>query len=147
MPDDRAAFLQSAYAAAKASGHIWPIYATIEAALDSDFGTTELAQKANNVFNLRAPMRYSSYMQGSIYVSEVNGKQYDWLKFGTLTDCFAARMGKLRQFNMYYQAVRAKTGPEYAAQISRMWSTDPARRDKIMALVPVLSSAVEAVNV
>lgn len=147
LETDRAAFLQKLVDAARASGHIWPTWAAVEAALDSDWGTTELAQKANNVFNLRAPARFASNMANQIYVQTVNGKQYDWLKFGTLEACFAARMGKLRSFGMYYQAVRAKSGAAYIDLISPIWSADKERAAKVRALVPITISMLPSPEV
>ena len=138
---DRATFLRSLYEAAKASGHIWPSFAACEAAIDSDWGTSELAKQANNVFNLRAPARFASNMQWAIYVQTVNGKQYDWLKFRSLQECFEARMSKLRNFNMYYLALRAKTGGEYIREVSKLWSTDSERPRKVMELVQALDGA------
>ena len=140
---DRATFLLSLYEAAKASGHVWPSFAAVEAALDSDWGASELAKQANNVFNLRAPARFPSWLAASIHTQTVNGKQYDWLKFGTLADCFTARMGKLRGYSMYYQAVRAKTPVEYIREVSKLWSADPGRAEKVIALQKAFAPSIE----
>lgn len=122
--------------AARASGHIWPEYAACEAALDSNFGTTELAIKANNVFNLRAPAKWP--IGSHVYVQTVNGKQYDWLEFRTVESCFAARMDKLRRFTMFYLALRAKTAAEYVTQVSKLWSGDPMRAKNVLSLYAAL---------
>ncbi|HZU08351.1 MAG TPA: glucosaminidase domain-containing protein, partial [Pseudacidobacterium sp.] len=43
-------FLQKAYQAAAAAGHIFPEYAACEAALESGWGLSHLATEANNLF-------------------------------------------------------------------------------------------------
>ncbi len=43
-------FLSKACAAARSAGHIFPEYAACEAALESGWGMSGLAQKANNLF-------------------------------------------------------------------------------------------------
>ena len=77
-------------------------------------------------------------MTWAIWTQTVNGKQYDWLKFRSLQECFEARMLKLRRFNMYYLALRAKTGGEYIREVSKLWSTDSERPRKVMELVQAL---------
>jgi hypothetical protein len=146
IPQERGVFLLTAYAAAKSAGHIWPIFAACESALDSDFGTSVLAANANNVFNLRAPARVPSIMAHGIWTQTVNGKQYDWLKFSDLTQCFQVRMGKLRNFSMYYQALRAKTGKDYILEVSKLWSQDPQRPARVFALVNALAPSLPQVN-
>lgn len=140
---DRGEFLQKAYAAARASGHVWPIHAACEAAHDSDFGTTELAINANNIFNLRAPAKFPSQMAAQIYVQTVSGRQYDWLKFRDWTQCFATRMEKLRRFGIYYQAIRAKTATHYVTEISRVWSSNPGRPAFVFALAAALTPTLD----
>ncbi|HEY0760640.1 MAG TPA: glucosaminidase domain-containing protein [Acidisarcina sp.] len=43
-------FLQSAFAAAQASDHLWPAYAACETVLESTWGTSQLATQACNLF-------------------------------------------------------------------------------------------------
>jgi hypothetical protein len=142
----RGKFLLDCYAAAKDAGHIWPIYAACEGALDSEFGTTEPAVNALNLFSLRAPARVPAMMAGAIWTQTVNGRQYDWLKFSSLAQCFTVRMEKLRRFSCYYQALRAKTGRDYILEVSKLWSQDPARPQKVFALAGALAPSIPGAN-
>ncbi len=53
--EQRTAFLAKAYSAAFQSGHVFPGAAAAECAVESAWGTSQLAVKANNLFGLKKP--------------------------------------------------------------------------------------------
>ena len=105
-------FLQKAYAAAKAAEHVWPDYAACEAAIESDWGANELAVKANNLFNAR-------WMPGA-KIALYRVKAVDYASFASWQACFAARAKRMRAMTMFYRALRAGTGVEYLAAMTKL---------------------------
>lgn len=130
--DTEAAFLTTAYAAAKAAQHVWPAYAACEAALDSDYGRSDLATKANNLFNMRAPAKLQ---QGQKIISVENSGKLatDWLAFDSPQECFATRMAQIQTVPMFYLARRALTQDEYLEQMGKL-QTDALRVGKVQAI-------------
>jgi flagellum-specific peptidoglycan hydrolase FlgJ len=137
-------FLQQAFAAAKAAGHIFPQYAACEAALESGWGMSGLAMKANNLFGqkqshppldgcstLSLPTR--EFLHGAWVVV-----QADWVHFASWQACFAARMGLLRRLSAshpdYLAALAASDGEGFITHVSRTWSTDPQRAGKVLSV-------------
>lgn len=129
---DRAAFVRSAVIAADAARHCWPGYAACEAAIDSDFGTSELAENANNFFKLRAPVKLQ--LPDRIYPMRGVLRQLDFLKFQSMAECFEYRMLFLRRFPVFAPALRARTGREYIQAVSLLWSGDRARAQQVLDL-------------
>jgi flagellum-specific peptidoglycan hydrolase FlgJ len=137
-------FLLKASAAARAAGHLFPEYAACEAALESGWGLSHLATEANNLFGqkqshpplpgtetLNLPTR--EFLHGA-WVSV----QAAWVKFSDWESCFRERMALLHSLAAswpnYAAALRAATGEQFIAEVSRTWSTDPARAGKVLAV-------------
>jgi flagellum-specific peptidoglycan hydrolase FlgJ len=131
-------FLTKAYAAAVAAQHVFPEMAACEAALESGWGLSELATKANNLFGQKQAV-HPQFGTLILPTKEFLGGKWitedaDWVSFPTVADCFTARMATLErlapQYPHYAAALAAKTPEEYVTQVSMSWSTDPQRAAK-----------------
>lgn len=137
-------FLLRAAAAAQSAGHLFPAYAACEAALESGWGHSQLAVEANNLFGqkqahpplagtetLALPTR--EFLHGAWVAVQAN-----WVKFPDWESCFRERMALLRSLASawpnYAAALRATTGEQFVTEVSRSWSTDPARAGKVLAV-------------
>lgn len=137
-------FLLRAHEAAQAAQHIFPEFAACEAALESGWGQSRLAIEANNLFGqkqshpllagtsvLTMPTR--EYLHGSWVTVLAN-----WAQFSDWGVCFAARMQLLqvlsRNFPHYQAALHSANGEQFVIEVSKSWSTDPARAGKVLSI-------------
>jgi flagellum-specific peptidoglycan hydrolase FlgJ len=144
MPTPQDEFLLKSAAAARAAGHLFPDYAACEAALESGWGLSHLATEANNLFGqkqahpplpgtetLTLPTR--EFLHGAWLPT-----QAAWVKFPDWESCFRERMALLHSLAAawpnYEAALRATTGEQFVSEVSRTWSTDPARAGKVLAI-------------
>ena len=133
-------FLTRARAAALAAGHVFPEFAACEAALESAWGQSKLATQANNLFGqkqshppvgegLQLPTK--EYAHGAWMTVPAL-----WAKFGNWQDCFAARMALLERlakaYPAYAAALAAGSGSDFVTLVSKRWSTDPDRGQKVL---------------
>jgi flagellum-specific peptidoglycan hydrolase FlgJ len=140
----QADFLTRAAAAARQGGHIYPEMAACEAALESGWGLSRLARKANNLFGqkqdrgrtegigtLSLPTR--EYLHDRWVVVDA-----DWVRFPDWAASFAGRMEILRalspEFPDYARALRASTPEQFVQAVSKRWSTDPRRACKVLSI-------------
>jgi flagellum-specific peptidoglycan hydrolase FlgJ len=138
------AFLKKAAELAREAGHIWPEYAACEAALESGWGRSGLAVKANNLFGekqshppiagtgtLSLPTR--EYLHGEWVTVTAQ-----WVIFPDWAASFRTRMDRLHRlataYPAYGKALAATSGEEFVRQVSISWSTDPHRADKVLAV-------------
>ncbi len=140
-PDQRNWVLNAAGEAAQA-GHVFPRMAASEAALESGFGTSALARLGLNLFGMKQHI-HPTFGTLSLPTKEFENGQWvpqvaQWVQYDTLADCFADRMAtlmRLRDIYPEYQA--ALTAPDvqtYIVNVSKRWSTDPARAQKVTAI-------------
>lgn len=135
-------FLDKASAQAEQSEHVYPVMAACEAALESGYGTSSLAIRDNNLFGMKQhehpvfgtevlPTR--EFLHGSWTV--VNA---EWIVYPTLADCFSDRMSTLRRLSSEYpnyaDALAATDAISYVTAVSKTWSTDPDRADKVIEI-------------
>jgi flagellum-specific peptidoglycan hydrolase FlgJ len=133
-------FLTRAGAAARAGGHIYPEFAACEAALESGWGRSKLAIDANNLFGQKQshpPVGESiqfptkEYAHGTWLTVPAT-----WVKFADWQACFAARMALLQRlakaYPAYAAALGAKDGADFVTLVSKRWSTDPDRAEKVL---------------
>jgi flagellum-specific peptidoglycan hydrolase FlgJ len=142
-------FLDSAMAAAAASGHIWPEFAACEAALESRNGKSTLAREDNNLFGMKQHV-HPVYGTAVLPTEEFLGGEWkrvsaDWVKYPALADCFRDRMDSLRRLSTatkygeleyphYAAALAAPDGPTFIREVSKTWSTDPSRAQKVLEI-------------
>ncbi len=64
--------------------------------------------------------------------------QAQWVRFADWNACFAERMHLLRSLSVEYphyaEALAAETGEAYVTAVSKSWSTDPQRAEKVLAV-------------
>jgi flagellum-specific peptidoglycan hydrolase FlgJ len=134
------AFLSSASAAAGAGGCTWPDFAACEAALESGYGKSTLAREDNNLFGMKQH-KHPVFGTVSLPTEEFLQGQWvrvnaDWVKYPAWSDCFADRMATLRrlapQYEHYAAALSATDGATFVREVSRTWSTDPNRAQKVL---------------
>jgi flagellum-specific peptidoglycan hydrolase FlgJ len=139
-------FLRQASAAARAAGHIFPEYAACEAALESTWGQSRLAREANNLFG----QKHSAEPANGVLVPALlmptqeflRGRWVtvtaQWARFADQAACFRARMALLHRLSASYpaygRALAATTGEVFIEDVSRVWSTDPQRAAKVLAI-------------
>ncbi|WP_446744307.1 glucosaminidase domain-containing protein [Silvibacterium acidisoli] len=135
LTDNQLNFLISAARAAKAAGHVFPSMAACEAAVESAWGTSELAIKAKNLFGMK---QHTHPILGTLNLPTnefLNHKwvvvNAEWVEYPDLASCFADRMSTLKRLSPnypHYAAALAAAMPErYVQEVSLSWSTDPNR--------------------
>jgi flagellum-specific peptidoglycan hydrolase FlgJ len=137
-------FLRQASAAARAAGHIFPDHAACEAALESTWGQSRLAREANNLFGqkqslddpagiITLSMPTQEFLHGRWLTVTAH-----WVRLADQAACFRARMALLRllehSYPAYARALAASTGEVFIEEVSRAWSTDPQRGQKVLAI-------------
>ncbi len=124
------------------SGHVWPAYAAAEACLESAWGESKLTQRTKDVFGLKCPsdwdgatihMDTGEFLHGHDVTQDAA-----WPVFDTYSQCFAERMAVLKrlapEYPDYAAALAATSGEEFIVNVSRTWSTDPARGQKVLEI-------------
>lgn len=139
--EDRIAFLVKAHAAAYQAGHVWPLYAACEAALESRYGDSKLARLANNLFGLKQGHSTAGYATIILPTQEWDNTlramvpaTATWPIFANWIDCFRKRMEVLQRVSLYHEALLATTGEDFIRLVSEHWATDPKRGEKVMAI-------------
>lgn len=143
MTDNQKDFLDDATRAAEASGHPFPQMAACEAALESAWGQSRLATNANNLFGMKqhAHPIYSTmnlptreWDRNSGWTAVVAA----WVEYPDWRACFTDRLATLQRLSNalphYKAALDAKDAQTYIAEVSRSWSTDPARAAKVLEI-------------
>ncbi len=133
-------FLKSMYAAAKASGHLWPDYAACEAVVETGWGQSGLFLHANNVFGLKQSVetpRYETvrmptreFLDGAWVTTVANFIQYPDIP-SSFTDRMALLQRESAVYPDYAAALVATSGAAFVTAVSRTWSTDPNRAQKV----------------
>ncbi len=131
---------------AEQAGHIFPDMAACEAALESRYGTSQLAISANNLFGMKqhltkradntydfVTMPTKEYIDGEWKIVAAN-----FCKYPDQAACFTDRMNTLKYLAPHYPhyaaALLAKDAIEYVNAVSLSWSTDPRRAAKVIAI-------------
>lgn len=135
-------FLHRAALAAEQAGHIFPEMAACEAALESGYGHSVLATQDSNLFGMKQHL-HPVYGTHALPTREFLGDQWvtinsNWIHYPGWADCFADRMFTLRRlasvYPHYKNALAAASGTTYVMEVSRTWSTDPERANKVLAI-------------
>ena len=151
MNIDQKKFIESATLAAKDAGHLFPEYAAAEAALESKFGTSQLCAKHNNLFGMKQH-RKPVYETVTIPTREWNGTEFvtvvaKWIKYPSWKESFTDRMDTLKRLSDLYPltygaALDASNGEEFIQKVSKTWSTDPKRADKVLKVLSTFKASV-----
>lgn len=135
-------FLNNALAAAESSGHIFPEMAACEAALESGYGTSGLATRFNNLFGCKQHT-HPIYGTHVLPTKEfLDGKwlavNSSWIVYPDWAAAFADRIATVKRlasiYPHYAAALAAGSATTYVTEVSRTWSTDPNRAQKVLAI-------------
>lgn len=142
--NSRDQFLRRCYAAALLAGHPWPEYAACEAALESAWGTSRLAVEANNLFGEKQHQQPIYETLDMMTHEVINGVSEfvpaHWVKFPDWASCFNSRIATIRRLADeyahpgYMAALQATNGEDFVREVSKNWSTDPLRADKVIQI-------------
>jgi len=136
-------FFAKALPEARSSGHIFPEYACCEVALETGWGGSSLTTIANNLFGQKQGAVTAGLPTVQIQTREFLNGQWvvvpaTWPKFASWSDSFKARMQLLRtlapKYPNYAAALAATTGEDFIRSVSKTWSTDPQRADKVLQI-------------
>lgn len=137
------AFLIQCKQAAMNLGLSWPGYWAAEAALESRYGQSGLAVRANNLFGMKAhhdtPPEDTLALPTREYI---NGQWISttarWMKYPDWEACLRDRQATLVRlaptYPHYANALAASDGESFVREVSQTWSTDPHRADKVMEI-------------
>jgi flagellum-specific peptidoglycan hydrolase FlgJ len=133
-------FLINTAKAAKQAGHVWPDYAAAEAALESAWGQSELARMGNNLFGTKQSMHPRFGTMNLPTKEKLSDRWIEiealWIVYPDTAKCFSDRMNLLRTMAKHYPhyaaALSASTGEGFIREVSRSWSTDPERAQKVL---------------
>jgi|ERR1700690_391310 len=142
LSPDQSNFLDRATLAARNATCTFPQMVACEAALESAYGTSNLAKKYNNLFGLKTH-RHNLY--GSVSLPTREFLDGEWVQtssdFETYRDwdtCFFDRLSTLIRLSGAYPhyagALNAPDAETYIREVSQTWSTDPNRAANVTAL-------------
>lgn len=152
MNDAQRSFLDRATAEAVKANHPFAQMAACEAALESGhvdpatkvmvYGGSELARDDNNLFGMKQHA-HPVYDTVNLPTREFEKGQWEettaaWVKYPDWRACFADRLATLERLSNAYPhyaaALRAGDARTYVIEVSKSWSTDPARAQKVIAI-------------
>lgn len=139
---DRKRWLWLTAASAYSGGHIYPRMAACEAALESNWGQSELARVGNNLFGLKQKTHpvYGTLVLPTKEFLDGRWQEVDagFVSYESMQDCFTDRMETLRrlegEYAHYAAALTAADADTYVREVSKTWSTDPQRADKVIEI-------------
>lgn len=121
-------------------GQKWSGYVAAEAALESTFGTSELAVEDANLFGMK---QHVHPIYGTVNLPTKEFLHNDWvvveasfIKYPSIEACFRDRLATLARLAPYYPhyaaALAAGDGPTFITEVSKTWSTDAKRAQHIL---------------
>lgn len=151
MNEPQKQFLTKAAAEAVRANHPFATMAACEAALESSWGHSELATEGNNLFGMKQhshPIYFTMTLPTREWQPEPNGDHAidgrwivvnsNWVKYPDWRACFADRLATLERLSNVYPhykaALNAKDAQTYIAEVSKSWSTDPRRAEKVLSI-------------
>lgn len=139
---DQKGFLSKCKQAAMNIGMSWPGYVAAEAALESAYGTSDLAAEDFNLFGMKQH-RHPIYGTVNLPTREFLHGEWEkvmapFVKYPDWETCLRDRMATLTRlapaYPHYAAALAAGDGPTFIRELSKTWSTDPERADKILKI-------------
>jgi len=136
-------FIAAATAAARASSATsgFPPGVTVaQAAIESAWGNSGLAQAANNYFGIKA--RHGGEAVELPTLEYVDGAPVripaKFAKYASMAECFADRDRMIASLPAYQEARAAAADPEaFTRALARHWATDPGYAEKVLYLYRV----------
>jgi flagellum-specific peptidoglycan hydrolase FlgJ len=144
-------FLDRATAEADKALHPFPQMAACEAALESNWGNSILARDASNLFGMK---QHAHYIFGTMNLPTrefENGEWIQvtahWVKYPDWATCFRDRLSTLQRlsnaFPHYKAALDAPDAQTFVNEVSKTWSTDPKRAQKVISIYQEYLTAKE----
>lgn len=144
-------FIKRAAVAAEQADHLFPVMAACEAALESRYGTSDLAIKDKNLFGCKQhkhPIYGTHVLPTKEFVGVANDHDgtpdgwivvnAEWITYPTWRECFQDRMATLQRLSPvlphYKAALEAPDPTTYCLEVSASWASDPKRGDKVLAI-------------
>jgi flagellum-specific peptidoglycan hydrolase FlgJ len=135
-------FLSRASAEAAKSRHPFPSMAAAEAALESNWGNSQLAREANNLFGMK---QHAHPVYGTMNLPTREFEKGEWIQttghwveYPDWASCFADRLATLERlsnaFPHYKAALEAHDAETFVKEVSQTWSTDPGRARKVISI-------------
>jgi flagellum-specific peptidoglycan hydrolase FlgJ len=166
-------FLDRATAEAIKANHPFAQMTACEAALESNWGNSELARDANNLFGMKQhahPVFGTMNLPTREFVGESRERiavehgdtfdgKYDgwiqvtahWVQYPDWRACFCDRLATLERLSNalphYAAALRAPDATTYLTEVSKTWSTDPNRGAKVLSIYQEYLSQEGTLNV
>lgn len=135
-------FLAAAASAATVASHPFPEMAACEAALESNYGNSALVREANNLFGMKQHA-HPIYGTMNLPTHEFENGEWiqtvsQWVVYPDWASCFADRLATLQRlsnaFPHYKAALDAPDATTYITEVSKTWSTDPGRAEKVLSI-------------
>lgn len=142
MTPEQKQFIDAASQAAEKAGHVFPTMAGCEAAEESNYGTSALAVKYNNLLGMKVHV-HQIYGTVNLPTREFIHSQWvmvmaHWVDYPDWASCFADRKATLERLSNVYPhykaALEAENAKQYVTAVSATWSTDPDRAKKILSI-------------
>ena len=142
MTSEQKAWVFMAASQAYSAGHVYPRMAAVEAALESAYGTSQLARLGNNLFGMKQHV-HPVCGTLSLPTKEYLDNQWvtvsaEWVEYPSFLACYQDRMATLMRlrtaYTHYNNALMADTPEDYVKEVSQTWSTDPARAGNCIAI-------------
>lgn len=153
MTPDQISFISVIAMAAKDAGHVFPVMAACEAALESAYGCSRLAKEARNLFGEKQSEHpiYPTLVLPTQEWSRERGMVVDatakWVVYPDFITCMKDRMATLRRLSpthVHYRLALDASDPEdYVKEVSKTWATDPKRADKCISIFRNYSRQVQ----
>lgn len=126
-----------AEAASKESG--LPVEVTVaQAALESNWGRSELSGRANNYFGIKAHGKHET-VQFRTCECDAKGRQVvtaSFAKYASMEECFACRDQMILKSVAYADARGCAGDPEaFVRALAKHWATDPRYAEKVLAVM------------
>lgn len=142
--EDKINFINFLYPQALLSKHLFPKHSCCEVALESAWGKSKLFIEGKNPFGMKQGPHTTQFETMTIPTKEfIHGQWITvldavWVKFPTLQIAFNERMSLLqrlrKKYSNYDAALMAGTGETFIYWVSKTWSTDENRGEKVMSI-------------
>jgi flagellum-specific peptidoglycan hydrolase FlgJ len=130
---------QAKCAAMKASAESgFPVGITVaQAALESNFGQSQLSRTANNYFGIKAHGKHPA-MEFRTSEFSAQGEQQVIARFAAyegMQECFDCRNRLVTNAPVYAEARAAKDDPvRFVRELGKHWATDPKYAEKVLRI-------------
>ena len=140
MTSEQRQFITRAREAARIAGFAFPTMVACEAAEESAFGRSLLAIQSNNLFGMK------QHVHATYHTVNLPSREYEangewdkpvsaFVNYPDWPSCFADRLATLERLSNVYPDYRtALDAPDpqtYIWAVSKTWSTDPKRAQKV----------------